>query len=160
MKNEEGMKFDGDKVPLGLIDPYALTQIGWVLKHGVGKYGAHNWRGGISYSRLIDASLRHLTAINAGEDIDPETGLQHSAHLACCAIFLTWMMQFRPDMDDRWPQCALRAEQERVQAEAAAKPAGVVMRGAEEMIDDGVAEIARKYGPVKQESADVDPAHS
>ncbi len=144
MHNEHGKKFDGDKAPLGLIDPYALTQIGWVLKHGVDKYGAHNWRGGISYSRLIDASLRHLTAINAGENIDPETGLQHSAHLACCAIFLTWMMQYRPDMDDRWPQCEAQAERVR--------PQGVVMRGAEDMIDDGVAEIAQKYKPLNQEA--------
>lgn len=149
MQNEQGMKFDGGKVPLGLIDPYAMTQIGWVLMHGVEKYGAHNWRGGISYSRLIDASLRHLTAINAGENVDPETGLPHSAHLACCAIFLTWMMQYRPDMDDRWPQCEAQAS---VEPE---RPHGVVMRGVEDMIDDGVAEIAQKYKPLKQEATDA-----
>ncbi len=148
MKNENGMKADSGKVPLGLIDPYALTQIGWVLMHGADKYGAHNWRGGISYSRLIDASLRHLTAINAGENIDPETGLPHSAHLACCAIFLTWMMQFRPDMDDRWPAVDWAAVSgANVQQAAAPKP--------EDVIDDGVAEIARKFAPIKQEAVDA-----
>ncbi len=144
MKNENGTKADSGKVPLGLIDPYALTQIGWVLMHGADKYGAHNWRGGISYSRLIDASLRHLTAINAGENVDPETGLPHSAHLACCAIFLTWMMQYRPDMDDRWPMGVLNA----------ASP-NLTDPKAEELIDDGVAEIARKFAPVRQEANDA-----
>jgi hypothetical protein len=144
MQNENGLKLDKNKVPLGLIDPYALTQIGWVLKHGVEKYGAHNWRDGIAYSRLIDAALRHLTAINAGEDLDEETGFQHSAHLACCAIFLTWMQQFRPDMDDRWPAQA--------RAEAAAKSPVVTLRDPDDIVDDGIAELAAKFAPVKQET--------
>jgi hypothetical protein len=143
------MKADSGKVPLGLIDPYALTQIGWVLQFGAEKYGTHNWRAGIRYSRLIDASLRHLTAINAGENIDPETGLPHAAHLACCAIFLTWMMQFRTDMDDRWPAVDWATFGKADVQQAAAAPQ------AEDLIDDGVAEIARKFAPVKQEAPDA-----
>lgn len=66
------------------------------------KTGEHNWRGGIAYSRLISAAYRHLGAINRGEDIDPESGLPHVYHLACNVMFLSWMMENKPELDDRF----------------------------------------------------------
>lgn len=62
--------------------------------------GAHNWRGGISYSRLLAALLRHSFAILRGERIDPESGLPHIDHVGCCWMFLSNQMKTRPDMDD------------------------------------------------------------
>lgn len=99
---EGGLKFDSAKPPVDLLDPYALEQIALVLAFGAQKYHAHNWRSGIRYSRLIAAAMRHIMAINRGEDIDPESGLPHAAHAGCCVMFLLWMMQERPDLDDRW----------------------------------------------------------
>jgi hypothetical protein len=64
--------------------------------------GADNWRGGIQYTRIISAIHRHLAAIQEGEDIDPESGLPHVYHIGCNVQFLGWMMQNRPDMDDRY----------------------------------------------------------
>ncbi len=43
---------------------------------------------GFEYERLIGSSLRHLTAFARGEDLDPDSGLQHMAHLATNALFL------------------------------------------------------------------------
>jgi hypothetical protein len=100
--NENGIKADSEKPPVELLDPYALEQIALVLAFGKRKYAAHNWRGGIRYTRLIAASMRHALAILRGENTDPESGLPHAAHLGCCAMFLIWMMQHRPDLDDRW----------------------------------------------------------
>ena len=97
-----GTKHDGDKPPVDLLDPYALLEISKVLEFGRVKYSAHNWRGGIPYTRLLAAAMRHLLAILAGEDDDPESGLPHAAHLGCCAMFLIWMMRNRRDLDDRW----------------------------------------------------------
>jgi len=99
---EAGQKFDSEKPPVDLLDTYALEQTALVLAFGARKYAAHNWRGGIRFSRLIGAAMRHLMAINRGEDIDPESGLPHAAHAACCVMFLLWMMHNRPDLDDRW----------------------------------------------------------
>ena len=98
----EGIKHDGDKSRVDLIDPEFLVDLGEVLKFGARKYAAHNWRGGISFSRILGASLRHLLAIMQGEDFDPESGLRHSAHLACNVMFLHWMMKNRADLDDRY----------------------------------------------------------
>lgn len=99
---ETGLKADAEKPPVELLDPYALEQIALVLKFGALKYHEHNWRGGIRFTRLLGAAMRHTLAILRGEDNDPESGLPHAAHLACCAVFLIWMMKNRPDLDDRW----------------------------------------------------------
>lgn len=102
LPNTGGEKHDQEKPPLALLDADFLEEIASVLGFGARKYAADNWRNGISYRRLISAAYRHLGAINRGEDIDPESGLPHTGHLACCIMFLSWMAKHRPDLDDRW----------------------------------------------------------
>ena len=99
---QNGKKNDDGKSRIDLIDAEFLEGLGHVLRFGANKYDAHNWRGGINYSRLIAAAYRHLGAINKGEDIDPESNMPHVYHLACCTMFLAWMIKNRPDLDDRY----------------------------------------------------------
>lgn len=87
---------------MALLDPGFLEDVAQVLGFGARKYAVDNWRNGISYRRLISAAYRHLGAINNGEDIDPESGLSHTAHLGCCIMFLNWMEKNHPELDDRW----------------------------------------------------------
>ena len=96
-----GLKHDDGKPRMDLLDRVALEEIARVLGFGAEKYAAHNWRGGIAYSRLVAAALRHLHAFNDGEDLDPESGLSHLGHLGCCVMFLLNMAATRPDLDDR-----------------------------------------------------------
>lgn len=95
-----GTKYDQDKPRMDLLDPLALEGLAAVLTFGAKKYAAHNWRGGLSYSRLIAALLRHTFAILRGERIDPESNLPHVDHVGCCWMFLSNMMKTRLDMDD------------------------------------------------------------
>jgi hypothetical protein len=97
-----GTKYDENKPPMALLDPEYLLGVANVLGFGATKYSPNNWRGGLQYTRLISAALRHISAINMGEDCDSETGLSHAYHLGCCAMFLASMMNHRPDMDDRY----------------------------------------------------------
>lgn len=97
-----GQKFDQEKPRVDLLDADWLEGTARVLTFGAIKYDAHNWRKGIAYSRLIAAALRHLFAIMRGEDIDRESGLPHVHHLSCCVMFLSAMMKYRPDLDDRY----------------------------------------------------------
>lgn len=97
-----GVKNDAHKPYVDLIDSYALTELAKVLTFGAKKYSAHNWRGGIQYSCIIASCFRHLMSINSGENVDAESGLPHAAHLMCNAMFLTWMMRYRDDMDNRF----------------------------------------------------------
>lgn len=99
---ERGLKYDQDKPRMDLLDFDALEGLAKVLTFGANKYAAHNWRKGISYSRLSAAILRHLGAIQRGEDVDPESGLPHIDHLGCCWMFLSNMTKHRPDLDDRF----------------------------------------------------------
>lgn len=99
----EGVKFDQGKPRMDLLDPGAIEQLALVLGFGAQKYAAHNWRKGLSKSRLIAAALRHLFAYLRGEDRDPETGLPHPAHAMCCCMFLLGLSH-RPELDDRWTE--------------------------------------------------------
>lgn len=82
----------------------ALLSLGTVLAYGAKKYGPRNWEHGIVYTRYIAAAQRHLYAHLSGELLDPETGLPHLAHAACCLLFLsTYVARGRVDVDDREP---------------------------------------------------------
>lgn len=99
---DEGVKFDTDKPRCDLLDAYALEELSKVLTSGAAKYAPDNWRKGISISRLLAASLRHIFALMRGEDVDPETGLSHASHAMCCMMFIIWTLKHKPEKDDRW----------------------------------------------------------
>ena len=97
-----GKKFDQDKPRMDLLDTCALVEVARVMTFGAKKYGDHNWRGGLTYGRLVAAALRHIFAFLAGEDNDPETGISHIAHAMCCLMMLLWHIKHRKDCDDRF----------------------------------------------------------
>lgn len=101
-EKDQSLKKDDGKPPFELLDPWFMLETVKVLGFGAKKYAANGWRKGISYSRVIGALHRHLNAIERGEDCDPETGLLHTAHLACEAMFLgAFQLLGRKDLDDR-----------------------------------------------------------
>jgi hypothetical protein len=96
------LKFDQNKLPLHLLSTEALNQTAAVLAFGAQKYAEHNWRAGFAWSRPLSAAMRHITAFNNGEDRDPESGLSHLAHAACCIMFLLEFEKTHPHLDDRF----------------------------------------------------------
>ena len=96
------LKFDDDKLPVNLLSSEALLQTAAVLKFGADKYSEHNWRAGFAWSRPLAAAMRHIMAFNDGEDKDPESGLSHLAHAACCIMFLLEFEKTHPELDDRY----------------------------------------------------------
>lgn len=93
-------KFDEDKSELAIIDPEFLSGMGRVLAFGEGKYDRMNWAG-LHVERLMSAHQRHIMAILAGEDLDPESGERHAHHAACCLMMVDWVIQNREEQDDR-----------------------------------------------------------
>ena len=90
------------KTPLGLIPPTAMEQTAWVHKLGSDKYGPWNWRKtGVCASTYVNAILRHLNAWRDGEDLDPESGFSHLAHIACSANILMDAAKVGKLQDDR-----------------------------------------------------------
>jgi len=84
-----GRKFDGGKLQYGLVPPNALKETVKVLTVGAEKYDKNNWKKvPDAQARYYDAIQRHLWDWFAGEQFDPETKLNHLAHVVCNALFL------------------------------------------------------------------------
>lgn len=98
----QALKFDQEKVAVELLPMVALVEVSRVLTYGAKKYAVHNWRKGLLWSRLLGGALRHLFAWATGEDEDPETGISHLAHAACCVLFLLEFTKAGGGTDDRW----------------------------------------------------------
>lgn len=101
-RTDYAARFNQGKLEWSLVDYDAFIPMVKVLMYGKQKYDAHNWKKGFTYTDLMNSLLRHINAFLAGEDLDPESGLPHIGHIQCNAMFLGYMMQFRPDLDDRY----------------------------------------------------------
>ena len=95
-----GIKFDQGKAPLSLIDPRFTEEVARVLAIGEQKYGRANWQG-LKVERLLDAVKRHTLELEKSNDHDDETGLHHAAHAASGLMFIYWLLNNRPESDDR-----------------------------------------------------------
>lgn len=96
-----GTKLDSGKPRISLIPGEALLELTIAMTYGAKKYGEDNYKNGLSFRRLIDAAFRHLIAISDGEDVDLESGNKHVGHALASLAMLTYMMQNKPDLDDR-----------------------------------------------------------
>ena len=114
----QGKKNDQGKPRMDLISPEALTQLAKVLTFGATRYDAHNWRKGMDWSRLIAAAMRHLNAFNKGEDLDPESGLPHPAHVMACMSFLLEYMAMGSGVDDRYKAGVVSKNEPRIAYDA------------------------------------------
>lgn len=98
----EGLKYDDGKPLLALVPARALEEEAKVWTFGANKYGTWNWKKGLVITRIMSALLRHAFAIMRGEDIDPESGCHHAAHIRCCAAMLIeFHYANRKELDDR-----------------------------------------------------------
>lgn len=89
MTTVEGVKHDGEKDRWDLLPLRAVRGVVKVLTFGARKYAPDNWRKvPDARPRYYAASMRHLAAWWEGEERDPESGLPHLAHAACCLLFL------------------------------------------------------------------------
>jgi hypothetical protein len=91
--NENKLRYD-------LCPAIAQREYAKVWTEGLKKYPARNWEKGFLFSEVIASAMRHLEAIRLGEEIDPEDGLLHSAHLMCNAAMLTEFYFTHPELND------------------------------------------------------------
>lgn len=98
---EKGSRYNEGKPEWSLVPQSALIPMVRVLEYGKKKYSAFNWTKGLSITEVCESLKRHLDAFMEGEDMDGESKLSHIGHIQCNALFLSWMMEHRSDMDDR-----------------------------------------------------------
>lgn len=102
------VRFDQDKTDWSLLPMDALEEVVKVLEFGAVKYDRNNWRRGegFKYSRVVNSLLRHTYAWMRGEDLDPESGYSHLAHMGCNVLFLLYYNRYKERFknDDRYQQ--------------------------------------------------------
>jgi hypothetical protein len=83
------------KAPMHLLPPDALLETAKVMGFGAANYGPWNFIGATVCSHTYIAAIgRHWAAYAKGEDVDPDSGLSHLAHLAAnCFILMTAAQQ-------------------------------------------------------------------
>jgi hypothetical protein len=96
-----GARFNDNKPDFSLIPLVTLEDEARVWMYGKRKYAAWNWAKGMDWSIPLACALRHLSAFQQGEDIDPESGLPHLAHAMCNLRMLTLYSRNYPEGDDR-----------------------------------------------------------
>ena len=90
------------KCPLQLLPSFPQQEAAWVFKHGADKYGAYNWRENhVVASTYMGAMRRHLEAWYNGQDIDPESGHHHLAHVIASAMIVLDADEHDTLSDDR-----------------------------------------------------------
>lgn len=77
-KEEAALRYDAGKTRYDLV-PYEIEELlAEVYTRGAaGKYEDHNWKKGMSYSRVYSALRRHLATWLSGNSIDREDRLHH-----------------------------------------------------------------------------------
>lgn len=105
------------KAPLSLVPPALVIGAAEALAVGAAKYGAYNWREyPVQMMTYLEASMRHMTAFQDGEDLDPETGILHVKHSAAGLAIILDCVGLGTIVDNRpsaGPAAALLAAQNR-----------------------------------------------
>ncbi len=79
---------------------FPLEQICLVSAFGAKRYGLFNYQKGLKYSQLINALLRHYFAFEGGEDVAPDSGLSHHAHMLANVYLLRYQMTYHEELND------------------------------------------------------------
>jgi hypothetical protein len=90
------------KAPLSTLSCVVLYEMGLGMLEGARKYGRHNYRAmGVSATVYYDAALRHIMDWWEGEDLDPDSGLNHITKALTALMVLRDSMLMGNWIDDR-----------------------------------------------------------
>jgi len=90
------------KAPISTLSCAVLFEMGLGMLEGARKYGRHNYRAmGVSASVYYDGAMRHLMDWFEGEDIDPDSGMNHLTKTLTCLMVLRDSMLMGNWVDDR-----------------------------------------------------------
>ena len=96
-----GARFNYGKPDYSLIPLTTMAAEARVWAYGKEKYAAWNWTKGMAWSIPFACLMRHMSAWQAGEECDAESGLPHLAHAMCNLRMLTLYATNYQEGDDR-----------------------------------------------------------
>mgnify|MGYP006427214135 FL=1 len=97
MKPNRSLRHNSGKPDYSLIPMAALAEVAKVLEYGASKYERGNWLKPTSWEVSFACLQRHMSAWQAGEDNDDESGRSHIAHAACNLIQMLHMLEHHPE---------------------------------------------------------------
>jgi len=90
------------KAPLSTVPCTVMMELGVAMAEGARKYGRHNYRSiGVRASVYYDALMRHAMTWWEGENIDPDSGLNHITKAIATLVVLRDAMINNKWVDDR-----------------------------------------------------------
>lgn len=93
------------KAPISTVSGTVMAELGLAMLEGARKYGRHNYRVvGVRASVYRDAAWRHLNKWWEGEDVDPDSGLNHITKAIASLAVLRDAMICDNWNDDRPPR--------------------------------------------------------
>lgn len=101
-KEEKGLRSNNKKLKWSLVDYKALEPMVEVLEFGAKKYAPNNWKKGLPVTEICESLLRHTYDFLNGEDKDEESQISNVGHILCNAMFLSYMLQNKPELNDRY----------------------------------------------------------
>ncbi len=84
-----------------LVPSEAMDEVARVYGMGAKKYDDHNWGKGYKDGLSIQALERHVSQFKQGNNLDPESGLNHLAHAAFHCLALITFCKRGLGTDDR-----------------------------------------------------------
>lgn len=137
------------KVPLEYLESALETPLAHVMKHGADKYGRRNYRDTpCKISTYVGAIRRHTLAWQQGEDIDPDSGQPHLAHIAACCAVMLGAEEAGTRVDDRHEAVSTPLS-DRVHIDGDQSAKGLTAeynRGADELVEELHADSCRLLG--------------
>lgn len=104
-KKGSGARFNDGKTPYRFVPLFVLEGAARVFEDATKRkenpYPMWNWAKGMPWSVPYECMLRHLDAWYRGEDLDPQSGKPHLAHVMCNLIMLTVYAATYREGDDR-----------------------------------------------------------
>ena len=94
-------RYNDGKPDFSLVPLLALEECAKVFDYGRKKYNEWNWIKGQDWSHPYASLMRHLSAWQQGEYIDPESGLPHLGHAMCNMVMLSTFAKTYPQGDNR-----------------------------------------------------------
>lgn len=98
---ERSLRYNSGKPDYSLIPLAAMKEAAHVLEYGATKYAIDNWMKPTNWRVSYACLMRHMSAWQGGEDLDPESQRNHLGHAMCNILQMLYMLENHPEELER-----------------------------------------------------------
>lgn len=98
---DRSLRYNNGKPDYSLIPLAAMKEAAHVLEYGATKYAIDNWMKPTNWRVSYGCLMRHMSAWQSGEDLDPESQRNHLGHAMCNILQMLYMLENHPEELER-----------------------------------------------------------